>query len=90
MRILYLTPFPPSTERPDVLHHPRLLARRHEVTVVLLYRHDAELASLDAVRNVVARVEPLRLTRTDSVRSCGVRALTPWPLYLAYTTIGAC
>jgi len=84
MRILYLTPFPPSSERPDVLHHPRLLARRHEVTAVLLYRHDAELASLDAVRSVVSRVETLRLTRADSVLSCAARAFTPWPLYLAY------
>jgi glycosyltransferase involved in cell wall biosynthesis len=84
MRILYLTPFPPSSERPDVIYHPRLLARRHEVTVVPLYHHDAELSDLDALRDVVARVEPLRLTRADSMRSCAARALTPWPLYLAY------
>lgn len=84
MRILYLAPCPPSPERPDVLHHPRLLARRHEVNLVVLYRHEAELAWVDPVRSAGVRVTALRLTLADSVKSCAVRALTPWPLYLAY------
>ncbi len=84
MRILYLAPCPPSPERPDVLHHPRLLARRHEVSVVVLYRHETELAWVETLRSAGVRVTALQLTVADSVKSCAARAFTPWPLYLAY------
>jgi glycosyltransferase involved in cell wall biosynthesis len=84
VRILYLSPVPPSTERPDVLYHPRLLARRHDVTLVVLYRREGELARLHEMRSVLSRVEALRLSLADSAMSCAARAFSPWPLYLAY------
>jgi polysaccharide biosynthesis protein PslH len=84
VRILYLAPCPPSPERPDVLYHPRLLARRHEVTAVLLYRRTPELGWVEELRRAGVRVETLQLTLADSVTSCAARALTRWPLYLAY------
>jgi glycosyltransferase involved in cell wall biosynthesis len=84
MRVLFLTPFAPSPERPDATHHPRLLSRHHEVTLVLLYRHRAELASLDWTTRSLHRVCHLRLPAAASLLSCAARGFTHWPLYLAY------
>ena len=66
------------------MNHPRLLSRRHEVTMVLLYRHQTELASVDGAARSLHRVCALRLPRTTSLSSCASRVLTRWPLYLAY------
>jgi glycosyltransferase involved in cell wall biosynthesis len=89
MRILFLTPFPPSSERPDALNHPQLLSRRHQVTLVLLHRDQAELSAMNGATGSLHRVCALPLPRMASVLSCASRALTPWPLYLAYYYTGA-
>ena len=89
MRILFLTPFAPSSERPDAANHLRLLSRRHQVTLVLLHRHQAELTSIEGATRSLHRVCALRLPRTASMLGCAARALTPWPLYLAYSYTAA-
>jgi glycosyltransferase involved in cell wall biosynthesis len=84
MRVLFLSPFGPSSERPDCANHLRLLSRRHDVTLVLLYQREAELDALDGVTRSLHRVCALRRSKTASIVSCAARALTRWPLHLAY------
>lgn len=84
MRILFLAPFVPSSERPDALHHIRLLSRQHEITLVALYTEDVELDDLEQVRNWAKEVRPLKLSKITSYKSCALRLFTRWPLYLAY------
>ena len=84
MRILFLAPFIPSPERPDSLHHLRLLSANHKVTLVALYSQSAELAELDQVKRWAQAVYPFRLTKVSSYTSCALRLLSRWPLYLAY------
>jgi glycosyltransferase involved in cell wall biosynthesis len=84
MRILFLTPFVPSSERPAALNHLRLLSRAHEVTLVTLFNREAELRHLDRLRPWMREIHPVRLRLLDSIASCGVRAFSHWPLYSAY------
>jgi polysaccharide biosynthesis protein PslH len=84
MNIMFLTPFGPSPERPDVIYHLRFLLLRHRVTLVCLYRNERELASFDDVVNRVHKFHPIRLPRARSIASCATRLLSRWPLYLAY------
>lgn len=84
MRILFLTPFVPSSERPDALHHIRLLSRQHEITLVALYTDDSELGELEHIRKWAKEIYPLKLTEVMSYKSCVQRLFTSWPLYLAY------
>lgn len=84
MHILFLTPFIPSSERPDALHHLRLLSKGHEVTLVTLFTQEAELTGLELLRNWVREIYPLKLPKFESFKSCGLRLFTHWPLYLAY------
>lgn len=84
MRILFLTPFIPSSERPDALHHLRLLSRRHEIVLVALYTDDAELDELEWVRNWTREVYLFKLPKVASYKNCALRLFTSWPLYLAY------
>ncbi len=84
MRILFLTPFIPSSERPDALHHLRLLSSRHEIVLVALYTNDAELDGFEHVRNWTREVHLFKLPKVTSYKSCILRLFTRWPLYLAY------
>ena len=84
VRILFLTPFIPSSERPDALHHLRVLSRDHEVTLVTLVTNDTELDELRHVRDWVQEIYPLKLSKVTSYKSCALRLITRWPLYLAY------
>lgn len=84
MRLLFLTPFVPSSERPDALNHIRLLSKNHEITLVALYTEDAELGDLQHVRNWAKEVHPLKLSKVTSYKGCVLRLFTRFPLYLAY------
>jgi glycosyltransferase involved in cell wall biosynthesis len=84
LRLLFLSPFVPSSERPDAYHHLRLLSRQHQVTLVVLYTHEHELAPLKEWRDRLRQIVPLRLPVPGSLLSCAAHALTRWPLYLAY------
>jgi glycosyltransferase involved in cell wall biosynthesis len=84
MRILFLAPFIPSSERPDALHHLRLLSKDHKVTLVVLFSQEAELTGLEFIRNWAREIYPLKLPKFESFKSCGLRLFTRWPLYLAY------
>jgi polysaccharide biosynthesis protein PslH len=83
VRVLFLAPFPPSPERPDALHHPRLLARHHDVTVVACYTESGELAAIRRAATT-QRIVPVHLPRVRALASCALRVATRWPLYLAY------
>lgn len=84
MRILFLTPFIPSSERPDALHHLRLLSRHHQVTLIALYRDDAELKDLETIQGWVEQIYALKLSKRVSLQSCALSLFSPRPLYLAY------
>ena len=84
MRILFLTPFVPSSERPAALNHLRLLSTAHDVTLVTLFKRDFELQDLERIRPWVREIHPLPLRTIESIKSCGLRAFSQWPLYSAY------
>lgn len=87
MRILYVTPYLPSSVRIRPLGFIRELHLRwrHAITLVTLVHPQAETRFLDEVTPYCEAVYPLTLNRTESLARCLASLPTAMPLSVAYT-----
>ncbi len=85
MRILYITPYLPSSVRIRPLGFIRELWQRHAITLVALVHPQAERRFLDEVRPYCQAVYPLTLERSAALTRCLLSLPTMTPLSVAYT-----
>lgn len=85
MRILYITPYLPSSVRIRPLGFIRELSQRHAITLVTLVHPQAEMRFLDEVRPYCQALYPLTLGRSGALTRCLLSLPTATPLSVAYT-----
>jgi polysaccharide biosynthesis protein PslH len=85
MRVLYITPYVPSRIRVRPYNLIKKLAKQHEVTLVSLMQSDHDRQALTEMTEVCKEVKPVRMTKMQSVASCGRKLFTRMPLQAAYT-----
>lgn len=85
MRILYITPYLPSSVRIRPLGFIRELSQRHALTLVTLVHPQAERRFLDEVRPYCQAVYPLTLERGGALIRCLLSLPTTMPPSVAYT-----
>jgi sugar transferase (PEP-CTERM/EpsH1 system associated) len=85
MRILYITPYLPSSVRIRPLGFIRELSQRHAITLVTLVYPQAERRFLEEVRPYCQAIYPLTLDRSAALARCLLALPTRIPLSVAYT-----
>lgn len=85
MRILYITPYLPSSVRIRPLGFIRELSQRHAITLVTLVHPRAEMRFLEEVRPYCQAIYPLTLDRSAALARCLLSLPTKMPLSVAYT-----
>lgn len=85
MRVLYITPYVPSRIRVRPYNLIKNLSRHHEVTLVALVQSDYDKQALTEMTKTCAAVRPVRMSKMQSVVSCGKRVFSKMPLHAAYT-----
>ncbi|MBI2843215.1 MAG: glycosyltransferase [Armatimonadetes bacterium] len=85
MRVLYITPYVPSRIRVRPYNLIKNLSNRHEVTLVALVQSDHDTQAISEMAGICADVRPIRMSKVQSVASCGKRLFTRMPLQAAYT-----
>jgi len=85
MRVLYITSYVPSRIRVRPYNLVKRLSKRHEVTLVSLVQSEYDRQALGEMAKTCARVSPVRMSKLQSLASCGKRLLTRMPLQAAYT-----
>lgn len=85
MRILYITPYLPSSVRIRPLGFIRELAQCHAITLVTLVHPQAEMRFLEEVKPYCQAVYPLTLDRSTALARCLLSLPTRMPLSVAYT-----
>ncbi|HPP74156.1 MAG TPA: glycosyltransferase [Armatimonadota bacterium] len=83
--MLYITPYVPSRIRVRPYNLIKKLARHHEVVLVPLVQTDHDRQALGEMCKVCCSVKPIRMSKTQSVASCGKKLFTRMPLQAAYT-----
>lgn len=81
MRLLFVTPFPPSPQRPAPLNHIMQLSQRHSIVLVSLVRTEQSAAELQAIRPYCEEVVPVPLSRPALWANAARFALSPTPLF---------
>jgi sugar transferase (PEP-CTERM/EpsH1 system associated) len=89
VRLLYLTPrFPHPAAKGDQLaafHRVVQLGRRHEISLVSFYEHEADLAHADELRGVCESIETLRLPKWRGAANVALRGpFSSEPLQILY------
>lgn len=84
MRVLYITPYVPSRIRVRPYNLIKNLGRHHEVTLVSLMQSEHDRRALDEMSGI-CNVKPVRMSKFQSIASCGRRLFTNMPLQAAYT-----
>jgi len=85
MRVLYITPYVPSRIRVRPYNLIKNLSKQHEVTLVSLIQSDYDRQALGEMARVCSSVKPVRMSKLQSLASCGKRLFTRMPLQAAYT-----
>lgn len=85
MRVLYITPYIPSRIRVRPYNLIKNLAKHHEVTLVALMQSEHDRRALAEMSKVCGSVKPIRMSKMQSVMSCGRRLFSRMPLQAAYT-----
>lgn len=85
MRVLYITPYVPSRIRVRPYNLIKSLSERHEVTLVSLVQSDYDRHALAEMSEVCASVKTVKMSKMQSVVSCGRRLFSKMPLQAAYT-----
>src|ERR1700674_3834036 len=84
MRILFVTPHPPSRIRVRSYGFLTQLKRTHEVTLVTPCVSDKEWADVAALREQGFEVVAVQESRRQAVARSGLALLTSQPLQVAY------
>jgi sugar transferase (PEP-CTERM/EpsH1 system associated) len=84
MRILFVTPYPPSRIRVRGYGFLTHLQRKHDVTVVTQCSSERELADVETLRAQGYTVEVVQESRQQSMLRSGVALFTSQPLQVAY------
>lgn len=85
MRILFVTPYVPSSVRSRPFNLIRELSRQgHQVTLACLVQPAAELKYLDEVRPFCQAVYPVVVKRSEALRNALLSLPTPTPLSVAF------
>jgi len=84
MRILFVTPYPPSRIRVRGYGFLTQLQRKHEVTVVAQYASERELADVEALRNQGFEVVVVQESKRQAVLRSGLALFRTEPLQVAY------
>jgi len=85
MRVLYITPYVPSCIRVRPYNFIKNLAKNHEVTLVALIQSEHDRRALAEMSKVCSCVKPIRMSKMQSLMSCGKRLFSKMPLQAAYT-----
>jgi polysaccharide biosynthesis protein PslH len=86
MRILFVTPYIPSSIRVRPLNFIRQLSKRHQITLISLMQGDASDAeAVEQLREFCEDVYVFPLSKTRSLANCCRKLLTSMPLQAAYT-----
>lgn len=85
MRILFVTPYVPSSVRIRPLGFIRELSKRHAITLATLVYPSAEARFLNEVTPYCQAVHPLALKRPEAWARCLLSLPTSLPLSVAYT-----
>jgi sugar transferase (PEP-CTERM/EpsH1 system associated) len=85
MRVLYVTPYLPSSVRIRPLGFIRALSKRHAITLVTLIHPQMERRFLDEVAPYCEAVHLLTLNRTEALSRCALSLPTTTPLSVAFT-----
>lgn len=85
MRVLYITPYVPSRIRVRPYNLIKNIAKRHDVTLVSLIQSEHDRQSFSEMVKTCSSVKGIRMSKMQSVASCGKRLFTKMPLQAAYT-----
>jgi len=83
MRILFVTPFVPSRERPSPFHHIRYLSRSHEVFLVCLQHDEREKRYLSDLAPLCG-IRAVPCSSSAALLRCATKLASPTPLFAAY------
>jgi len=89
MRILFITPYVPSSVRIRPLGFIRELSKRHEITLVTLVHPSAEARFLHEVAPYCQVIYPVPLMKPEAWVRCLLSLPTGVPLSVAYTQSGS-
>ncbi len=84
MRILYVTPYPPSRVRVRCYGFLKELHRKHEVTVLTQYASEQEQVDTEALRNQGFHVIAVQESKRQAVLRSGRALFSNIPLQVAY------
>ncbi len=84
MRILFVTPYPPSRVRVRSYGFLKQLQRSHEVSVMLLCRSERELADVEKLRSQGYDVMVVRESRLWAILRSGLALASSRSLHVAY------
>ncbi len=84
MRILFVTPHPPSRIRVRGYGFLAQLQREHEVTVLTQCASEQELADVEALRNQGYEVEMVHESKKQAMLRSGLALFSSHPLQVAY------
>src|SRR5947207_9339874 len=84
MRILFVTPYPPSRIRVRGYGFLTHLQQKHEVTVITQCASEQELADVGALRSQGYEVEVAQESKRRAMLRSGLALLSSLPLQVAY------
>jgi len=84
MRILFVTPYPPSRIRVRGYGFLTQLQREHDVTIVTQCSSEQELADIEALRNQGYEVLVVQESRRQSMLRTGLAFFSSTPLQVAF------
>src|SRR5690242_3462118 len=84
MRILFITPYPPSRIRVRSYEIVKQLLRKHEVTVVTVCRTEREAADAEALRNQGLEVVMVRESKHLALLRSGLALASSRSMHVAY------
>lgn len=84
MRILFVTPFVPSRQRPSPFNHIKLLSKNHRIVLVALFQTAHEAKILESLKPYCESIHPVHLGAHEAYLNCCRFLMSTVPLFAGY------